>query len=91
MYEGHRSLKEDYEVTCPETDALVEIAERIGAGGGVYGSRMTGGGFGGCTVSLIEAGKAESIAEQIRTAYRKATGIEPAIFVTRAAAGARIL
>ena len=91
MYEGHRSLKEDYEVTCPETDALVEIAERIGAAGGVYGSRMTGGGFGGCTVSLIEAGKAESIAEQIRTAYQTATGIEPAIFVTRAAAGARIL
>ena len=91
MFEGHRSLKEDYEVTCSETDKLVEIAKTIGVDGGVYGARMTGGGFGGCTVTLVEKDKADAITRRIVSEYKVATGIDPTIFVTRPAAGARIV
>jgi hypothetical protein len=55
MYASHRSLRDDYEVSCAELDALVEIAESIGVAGGVYGCRMTGGGFGGCAVALVKS------------------------------------
>ena len=55
MYASHRSLRDDYEVSCKELDAVVEIAESIGIKGGVYGCRMTGGGFGGCAVALGES------------------------------------
>lgn len=89
MFEGHASLKDDYEVTCPETDKLVEIAKSIGLAGGVYGSRMTGGGFGGCTVTLAQKEKADAIADRIKMEYTAATGIEPTCFVTRPAGGAR--
>jgi galactokinase len=57
MYASHASLRDDYEVSCPELDAVVEIAQSIGPEGGVFGCRMTGGGFGGCTVALVQADK----------------------------------
>ncbi len=53
MYASHDSLRDDYEVSCPELDLLVVLAKELGPDGGVIGSRMTGGGFGGCTVSLV--------------------------------------
>jgi len=62
MDESHRSLRDDYEVSCPELDAVVEIAQGIGLKGGVFGCRMTGGGFGGCTVNLVEQDKAKAFA-----------------------------
>ncbi|MGN1273631.1 MAG: galactokinase, partial [Thermoguttaceae bacterium] len=91
MYESHASMRDDFEITTREIDILVEEAQKIGLAGGVYGSRMTGGGFGGCTVSLIRTSKMDSIMETIRKNYKAQTGIDPDLFVTRPAAGARIL
>jgi galactokinase len=91
MYASHYSLRDDYEVSCAELDAVVEIARGIGAKGGVYGCRMTGGGFGGCAVALVKTDAIDSIMKKIGGDYRRKTGIEPALFVTRPAAGATIL
>ena len=65
MYASHQSLKDDYEVSCDELDLLVDLARQIGVPGGVYGSRMTGAGFGGCTVSLVRSDMVDAIAQQI--------------------------
>ncbi len=91
MYASHYSLRDDYEVSCAELDAVVEIAEAIGAQGGVYGCRMTGGGFGGCCVALVQAGAAEAITRKIGADYKTKTGIDPTIFSSRPAAGATII
>jgi galactokinase len=88
MGASHRSMKEDFEITCPEIDSLVEITQSVG---GVIGSRMTGGGFGGCTVSLIETHRTAEIVAAITKQYHSATGIEPAAFVTQPAQGAMII
>jgi galactokinase len=88
MYASHASLRDDYEVSCDELNLLVELAHEIGAAGGVIGSRMTGGGFGGCTVSLVESAAADSIAEIISQRYFQQTGIQPTLFTTRPARGA---
>ena len=87
MGASHRSMKEDFEITCPEIDCLVEIAQSVK---GVIGSRMTGGGFGGCTVSLIETERTTEILETITKKYQSATNIAPAAFVTQPAQGAKI-
>jgi galactokinase len=70
---------------------MVEIANRIGRDGGVIGARMTGGGFGGSTVTLCETQKATEIAETLEREYRAATGITPEIFASRPAKGAHLL
>ena len=85
MGESHRSLRDDYQVSCPELDLLVEIA---GTAEGVYGSRMTGGGFGGCTVNLVETGHLDAFRETISRTYSRKTGIEPGIHVTSPSGGA---
>lgn len=89
MFQSHHSLRDDFEVSTPELDTLVTIAGDIGHGGGVIGSRMTGGGFGGCTVSLVKADAVGTIADRMTREYEQATGVAPTIFVTRPAAGAR--
>jgi len=66
MNESHNSLRDDYEVSCPELDELVEIARSVP---GVLGSRMTGGGFGGCTVTLVRADAVETLKEKINSKY----------------------
>jgi galactokinase len=91
MYASHYSLKNDYEVSCPELDTVVEIAESIGAKGGVYGCRMTGGGFGGCTVALIRADAIAAVSQQIAAEYEARTKIKPTLFVSRPAAGATLI
>jgi galactokinase len=91
MYASHDSLRDDFAVSTPELDKLVELATALGPDAGVIGSRMTGGGFGGCTVTLVEADKVESLAAQLEAGYRDATGIEPTAFATKPAAGARVL
>lgn len=91
MYASHASLRDDYEVSCAELDAVVEIAQSIGSAGGVYGCRMTGGGFGGCTVALVRADKVAAVSSQIAADYEKRTGIKPTLFVSRPAAGATVL
>ena len=75
--ESHRSLQHDYEVSADELDFLVDAA--IGMDG-VYGARMTGGGFGGCTVNLVRPDAAAKFQEDIRSAYRERFAIEPAIY-----------
>jgi galactokinase len=91
MYASHSSLRDDYEVSCKELDAVVEIAEGIGIKGGVFGCRMTGGGFGGCTVALVKTELVEAISTKFAADYKKKTGIEATIFVTRPAAGATVV
>jgi galactokinase len=91
MGESHASLRDDYEVSTPELDKLVELADAIGQDGGVIGSRMTGGGFGGCTVTLVKPDAAADVEARIVEQYKKATGIDPTAFVTRAAQGARVI
>ncbi len=82
---SHRSLATDYEVSCEELDFLVEAALAIP---GVYGSRMTGGGFGGCTVTLVAPGERARFEESISAAYRNRFGIEPRLYRCEASAGA---
>jgi galactokinase len=77
MNASHDSLRNDYEVSAPELDTMVDIAQGCD---GVYGARMTGGGFGGCTVTLVEASFAESFCERIVREYQAATSIVPAIY-----------
>lgn len=91
MFASHHSLRDDYEVSCKELDAIVEIGEKIGIKGGVFGCRMTGGGFGGCTVSLVQTELIEAISQQLAAEYKKKTGIEATIFTTRPAAGATVV
>ena len=84
MKESHRSLRDDYEVSCPELDLMVELAEKQE---GVYGARLTGGGFGGCTVNLVKSEAAPQFERSASGEYEKATGISPQILVTSAAGG----
>jgi len=91
MYASHASLRDDYEVSCKELDVIVEIAEGIGIKGGVFGCRMTGGGFGGCAVALVKTELIEAISKQLAAEYKKKTGIDATIFTTRPAAGATVL
>jgi galactokinase len=91
MYASHASLRDDYEVSCTELDAVVEIAEGLGLPGGVYGCRMTGGGFGGCAVALVKAAQVAEITEKIAAAYQAETGLEATIFSSRPASGATII
>ena len=91
MYASHASLRDDYEVSCPELDAVVEIAEAIGPKVGVTGCRMTGGGFGGCAVALVRADKVDAISGRVAAEYERRTKIKPTLFVSRPAAGATIL
>jgi galactokinase len=91
MYASHRSLRDDYEVSCAELDALVEIAESIGLPGGVFGCRMTGGGFGGCVVALVKSDAVAAISKKLAAGYKEKTGLDATIFGSRPAAGASIL
>ncbi|MEN0111959.1 MAG: galactokinase, partial [Planctomycetota bacterium] len=91
MDASHASLRDDFEVSCPELDALVEAARAVGTDGGVIGSRMTGGGFGGCTVSLVRTDQAAQAAQQIAAIYREKTGVTASQFVTRPARGAHVV
>ena len=87
MTQSHRSLKEDYEVSCPELDFLVESA--IGLAG-VYGSRMTGGGFGGCTVNLVDRSSLPEFRSRIRSLYQYRFGVDPQVFLCEPSAGAGV-
>lgn len=87
MYASHASLRDLYEVSCPELDLLVDLARAIP---GVHGARMTGGGFGGCTVNLVRPERAAEFYRDIAAGYGAKTGRQPEIYICRAAAGARI-
>ena len=84
MYEAHASYRDDFEASCPEADKLVELARHEP---GCIGARLTGGGFGGCTVNLVKSTVAETFSENLRKGYQKATGIEADIYLCHASAG----
>jgi galactokinase len=86
MYASHASLRDDYEVSCDELDLLVEIASPIE---GVVGARMTGGGFGGCTVNLVRREALENFQQTITDKYTAVTGVAPAIYFSDAGDGAK--
>jgi galactokinase len=86
MYASHESLRADYEVSCRELDLLVDIASRCD---GVFGARMTGGGFGGCAVSLVASDSVDTFLETIRHEFKRAIGISPDCYVCLASAGVR--
>jgi galactokinase len=91
MYASHASLRDDYEVSCAELDVLVAAAESLDPNRGVIGSRMTGGGFGGCTVSLVKTDQVADIAQAICSQYHAQTGIHATAFATPPAQGASVL
>ena len=91
MYSSHESLRKDFQVSCDELDVLVRINREIGAEGGVYGSRMTGGGFGGCIVTLVHSDCASAVREKILTQYENETGVQGSSFVSRPALGAHLI
>jgi galactokinase len=84
MYASHESLRDDYQVSCPELDLMVRIAQTLP---GVYGSRMTGAGFGGCTLSLVHQEQAAEFGRKISEEYQRTTGIEPDVWTCRTADG----
>jgi galactokinase len=85
MYLSHNSLDQDYEVTCRELNIMVKLAREFE---GVYGARMTGGGFGGCTITLVESKVVPEFQVTVAREYEKLTGLSPQIVVSAAAAGA---
>jgi len=87
MIAGHESLRDDYEVSSEALNAMVEIAL---ARPGCYGARMTGAGFGGCAVALVETDAAADFAEKVSAEYHRRTGNQPAVYITGATAGADV-
>jgi len=86
MTGSHRSLRDDYEVSCAELDLLVALAT---AEPGVYGARVTGGGFGGCVIVPVETDQLEAVADRISSQYADRVGWAPECYRVRASAGAR--
>lgn len=85
MGESHASLRDDYEVSSPELDSMVELAINVE---GVYGARMTGGGFGGCTINLVDAEHVENFQRTVAEGYEQSTSLKPEIYVCEASKGA---
>ena len=85
MNESHQSLRDDYEVSCDELDLMVRLAREVD---GVYGARMTGGGFGGCTINLVKAENVGEFERVVAQGYQRATGHLPEIYICSAAEGA---
>ena len=83
--ESHRSLRDDYEVSCEELDLMADLANQTE---GVYGARMMGGGFGGCTVNLVRARNVDSFKKGVADGYERVTGRAPEIYVCSPAQGA---
>jgi galactokinase len=77
MFESHKSLREDYEVSCPELDALVDRAFKTGY---VLGARLTGAGWGGCTINLLPKGNVAEFVKDVPAWYAKATGLIPEVY-----------
>jgi galactokinase len=81
-------MRDDFEITCPEVDFLADLAQ---GAEGVYGSRMTGGGFGGCTVSLVEAAAVERLSQTLVDGYRIGCGLDAEVYVCSPSNGARVI
>jgi galactokinase len=81
MRASHASLRDDYEVSCRELDIMVELADGVE---GAYGARMTGGGFGGCAISIVKAERVEEFKLRVASGYERATGLRPEIYTVAA-------
>ncbi len=88
MQESHKGLSEDYEVSCAELDTLVDIAKDLP---GVLGCRMMGGGFGGCTINLVEKKHLDSFKDTVEAEYLEKTGIQTEIYITKLGDGVRVV
>jgi galactokinase len=88
MAEAHWSYSRDFEASCEEADAMVVLAQGLP---GLIGARLTGGGFGGCTINLVEQSQAEGFQEELAELYAGQTGIVPQIYICRASEGAHRL
>jgi len=88
MNECHVSLRDLYEVSCPELDVMVDIAQSIN---GCYGARLTGAGFGGCTVNLVANERVENFTRILAKGYENETGLRPEIYICRASSGAELV
>lgn len=86
MAAAHASYRDDFEASCKEADIMVELANKQP---GLVGARLTGGGFGGCTVNLVEEDKVEAFVKALTSGYKQATGIDAEIYPCHAADGAR--
>jgi galactokinase len=85
MHEAHVSYSKDFEGSCVEADTMVDLAQDLP---GLIGARLTGGGFGGCTINVVEADQATAFAAALKERYRQTTGIDPEIHICHASAGA---
>lgn len=88
MNECHASLRDLYEVSCPELNTMVNIAQALD---GCFGARLTGAGFGGCTVNLVEKEKAEFFAQELARNYETSTGLRPEVYISQASNGAELI
>jgi galactokinase len=88
MAASHESMRDDYEISCRELDVMVEIAERQK---GVYGARMTGGGFGGCTINFVDVAHAAEFQRRVAAEYESETGLRPDIYICEASQGAELV
>jgi galactokinase len=88
MNASHTSMRDDYEVSCEEVDILVDIAQKFP---GVYGSRLTGGGFGGCTVTLVSRDQSSKLIPHLQEQYKARTGKHCPCFETKPSRGAHLL
>ncbi len=82
------SLRDLYEVSCPELNSMVRVAQALE---GCYGARLTGAGFGGCTVNLVAREEAEQFAKALASGYKAETGLHSEIYITHASNGAEVL
>jgi galactokinase len=85
MHEAHISYSQDFEASCVEADTMVDLAQDLP---GLIGARLTGGGFGGCTINLVEQAEAKAFAQALKERYSQATGIQAEIYICHASAGA---
>jgi galactokinase len=88
MNASHASLRDDYEVSCEQLDVMVELARSCD---GVYGARMTGGGFGGCAIALVPRSAIAEVEATVRAGFARAFGVVPDLYRTSAAGGAEVL
>jgi galactokinase len=86
--QSHASLRDDFEVSCPELDALADV---LVCQPGCYGARMTGAGFGGCVVALVDAARVDDVVSHATAAYSRRFGTSPRGFVARSLGGVRSL
>ena len=87
LYTSHDSLRHDYDVSCVELDWIIDRLQSLGTCAGIWGGRITGGGFGGCAVALVEPDAVSTARDHIQAAYHETFGIQPDFFITHPSGG----